>query len=138
MTRSIMLPEGLKRIPGLYRRWELPDVLEAHRSYHIEQAGCDSDGTPLLAVYGDFTSESDPDHPAFQDAISLTEIQLADRWHLSPRSLQRWRHQKTGPAYFRVGSRRVLYNLVEVESYERRRHSERRSLVLGSGGGRHG
>lgn len=43
--------ENLKRIPGLYRRWELPEILEPNRKYHIEQAGEHTDGTPLLAIY---------------------------------------------------------------------------------------
>lgn len=43
--------EPLKRIPGLYRRWELPEIFEVQRRYHIEEAGTHADGTPLLAVY---------------------------------------------------------------------------------------
>ena len=27
------------RIPGLYRRWELPEVLKNHQAYRIEDAG---------------------------------------------------------------------------------------------------
>ena len=46
-----MLPEDLRRIPGLFRRWELSEVLERHRNYHIEDAGAHADGTPLLALY---------------------------------------------------------------------------------------
>lgn len=52
MTSSTDDPdESLKRIPGLYRRWELSEILEPHRNYHIEEAGQHADGTPLLAVY---------------------------------------------------------------------------------------
>lgn len=39
------------RIPGLYRRWELPQVLTNHLAFRIEDAGAHEDGTPLLAVY---------------------------------------------------------------------------------------
>ncbi|QOF73630.1 hypothetical protein IG197_11515 [Aminobacter sp. SR38] len=46
-----ILSEDLKRIPGLFRRWELPEVLAACRCYRIENAGLHSDGTPLLALY---------------------------------------------------------------------------------------
>jgi hypothetical protein len=52
--------EALKRIPGLYRRWELPEILEPQRKYHIEEAGEHADGTPLLAVYAS-TPESNGD-----------------------------------------------------------------------------
>ena len=51
-------PTDLKRIPGLYRRWELTEVFEAHRNYQIEDAGTHADGTPLLAI---FVSDPVPD-----------------------------------------------------------------------------
>lgn len=43
--------EDLKRIPGLFRRWELPEIFEANCDYHIEDAGTHVDGTPLIALY---------------------------------------------------------------------------------------
>lgn len=45
--------ENLKRLPGLYRRWELAEVFKPNRNYHIEDAGTHADGTPLLAVFVD-------------------------------------------------------------------------------------
>lgn len=42
---------GLHRLPGLFRRWELAQIIEAGDDYHIEDAGTASDGTPLYAVY---------------------------------------------------------------------------------------
>ena len=50
-SKTDPLPEDLKRIPGLYRRWELNEVCEANRNYQIEDAGIHADGTPLLAIY---------------------------------------------------------------------------------------
>lgn len=47
------MSEDLKRIPGLYRRWELPEILKNHRTYGIEKAGTHQDGTPLVAIYAD-------------------------------------------------------------------------------------
>jgi hypothetical protein len=43
--------ENFKRLPGLYRRWELTEVCEPNRHYQIEDAGTHDDGTPLLAIY---------------------------------------------------------------------------------------
>ena len=43
--------KDLTRIPGLYRRWELPEVLCGHLTYRIEKAGAHEDGTPLVAIY---------------------------------------------------------------------------------------
>lgn len=45
--------DELVHIPGLYRRWELPEVLRNHRTYRIEKAGTHEDGTPLVAIYAD-------------------------------------------------------------------------------------
>jgi hypothetical protein len=39
------------RIPGLYRRWELPEILKNHHAFRIEDAGAHQDGTPLVAIY---------------------------------------------------------------------------------------
>lgn len=39
------------RLPGLFRRWELEDVLELDTEFLLEDAGNASDGTQLLAVY---------------------------------------------------------------------------------------
>ncbi len=39
------------RLPGLFRRWELEEVLEVGSDFHLEDAGETSDGTQLIAVY---------------------------------------------------------------------------------------
>jgi hypothetical protein len=39
------------RLPGLFRRWELEEVLEVGRDFHLEDAGETADGTQLVAVY---------------------------------------------------------------------------------------
>lgn len=40
-----------RRLPGLYRRWELAELLQPGEDYHLERAGFSSDGAPLYAVY---------------------------------------------------------------------------------------
>ena len=50
----------------------------------------------------------------------LNQVNLARRWHVSPRTLERWRWTGDGPAYFKIGGR-VVYRLDDVEDYERRR-----------------
>jgi hypothetical protein len=49
--------------------------------------------------------------------IFLLESELATRWRRSPRTLQRWRENGTGPAYVRLGGR-VLYRLLDVVLHE--------------------
>jgi hypothetical protein len=44
-------PEQFMRLPGLFRRWEIEQVLVPGTDFHIEEAGEASDGTPLFAVY---------------------------------------------------------------------------------------
>jgi hypothetical protein len=43
--------------------------------------------------------------------------QLARRWNISPRTLERWRWQRKGPPYLRIGGR-VVYRLDDVEAFE--------------------
>jgi predicted site-specific integrase-resolvase len=48
----------------------------------------------------------------------LNQVQLARRWHLSPRTLERWRSQGEGPAFLKLGGR-IVYRLDDVEEFER-------------------
>ncbi len=41
----------LHRLPGLFRRWELSQVIETGADYRIEDAGSAGDGTPLYSIY---------------------------------------------------------------------------------------
>ena len=50
----------------------------------------------------------------------LNQIDLARRWRVSPRTLERWRWQKIGPAYLKVGNH-VVYPIEDVERYEAQR-----------------
>ncbi len=52
MNDDFPLPQrALRRLPGLFRRWELVQLLEAGEDYRIEDAGAAEDGTTLHAVY---------------------------------------------------------------------------------------
>jgi len=55
---------------------------------------------------------------AFRHAAAhLNQQELANRWRISPRTLQRWRWLKTGPAYLRIGGR-IVYQLEDVQKFE--------------------
>jgi hypothetical protein len=63
--------------------------------------------------------------------------QLARRWNISPRTLERWRWQNDGPSYLKVGGR-VCYRLEDVEAYETARlHELKGSSSSASRGARH-
>jgi predicted DNA-binding transcriptional regulator AlpA len=47
----------------------------------------------------------------------LTQTQLAARWQVSTRTLQRWREDDKGPAWIRIGAL-VRYRLADVEAFE--------------------
>ena len=47
----------------------------------------------------------------------LNQVQLADRWNISHRTLERWRWIGEGPAYLKIGGR-VVYRLEDIERYE--------------------
>ena len=45
------------------------------------------------------------------------QLQLAERWGLSPKTLERWRVIGTGPKYIRLPGK-VIYRLCDIEVYE--------------------
>lgn len=47
----------------------------------------------------------------------LNQKQLARRWGLSPRTLERWRWQGRGPNYLKLVGR-VSYRLTDIEAFE--------------------
>jgi hypothetical protein len=47
----------------------------------------------------------------------LTQSEVARRWCLSPRTLERWRWLRKGPPYLKIGGR-VAYRLCDVEAFE--------------------
>jgi hypothetical protein len=50
----------------------------------------------------------------------LTPQELALRWRMSVRSLDRWRAQRFGPAWLQIGGA-IRYALADVVAYEARR-----------------
>lgn len=49
--------------------------------------------------------------------LHLNQRDLARRWSLSPRTLERWRWTGDGPAFLKVGGR-VAYRLQDIEAWE--------------------
>ncbi len=83
-------------------------------------------------------SQSDPNIDPAAAAISalfarhLNQDQLARRWSLSARTLERWRSHGKGPCYLRLGGR-VAYRLEDVEIFEK---AGRHVTHTGNGGSR--
>lgn len=48
----------------------------------------------------------------------LSQQQVADRWSVSPRTLEKWRWDKIGPRYLKIGNR-VVYRIADIEEYEK-------------------
>ena len=49
--------------------------------------------------------------------LNFSENDLADRWGVSPKTLQRWRTEGRGPRYLKL-SKRVIYPLQEIQAFE--------------------
>lgn len=47
----------------------------------------------------------------------LHQVELARRWKLSPRTLERWRWLGQGPRHLKIGGR-VVYRMDDVEAFE--------------------
>lgn len=54
--------------------------------------------------------------------ILLTQEEVAKRWNISMRTLERWRWMKEGPKYIKIGGH-VRYRISEIEKYEQERES---------------
>jgi hypothetical protein len=50
----------------------------------------------------------------------FSQLELARRWSISPRTLERWRWLGQGLRYLKIGSR-VVYRLDDVEAFEAER-----------------
>jgi predicted DNA-binding transcriptional regulator AlpA len=53
----------------------------------------------------------------------LSQLELARRWSISPRTLERWRWTGDGPRYIKLKGR-VAYREADVEAYEAERLME--------------
>ncbi len=53
----------------------------------------------------------------------LTQHELAQRWRISPRTLERWRWLQEGPQFLKIGGR-VVYRLEDIEAYEAKKTQE--------------
>jgi hypothetical protein len=50
----------------------------------------------------------------------LDENRLAQRWSMSPRTLQRWRQDRKGPPFLKLGGR-VVYRVFDIQAWENSR-----------------
>lgn len=50
----------------------------------------------------------------------LNQVDVARRWGLSPRTLERWRCTSEGPPFLKIGGR-CVYRLEDIEEFEERR-----------------
>jgi hypothetical protein len=52
--------------------------------------------------------------------VFLNQKDVARRWSISPRTLERWRVVGQGPRFVKIGAH-VLYRLCDVQAYEIKR-----------------
>ena len=52
-----------------------------------------------------------------QDRKLLATLQLAEHLELSPRTLERWRHQGTGPPWLEIGGR-IRYDPTDIAKWK--------------------
>jgi len=50
-------------------------------------------------------------------SVFMSETELAARWEVSPKTLQRWRTEKRGPPYLKL-SKSVRYRREDIDAYE--------------------
>jgi hypothetical protein len=52
-----------------------------------------------------------------QPSEYIDEDGLNERYHIRPRTAQRWRAEGGGPPFIRLGKRRVAYRVADVEAW---------------------
>ncbi len=53
---------------------------------------------------------------------AFNESELALRWNVSTKTLQRWRSEKRGPPYLKLVSKAVRYAVDDILAYEQQQH----------------
>jgi hypothetical protein len=69
----------------------------------------------LMSIHRSVDQENDTQARA--SVQHLDQQGLADRWVLSPRTLEQWRWQGRGPRFLKLGGR-VIYPMSEIEAFE--------------------
>ena len=47
----------------------------------------------------------------------IDQKELAKRWYISPRTLERWRWEGLGPRYVKIGGR-IIYKIIDIKKFE--------------------
>jgi len=67
-----------------------------------------------------------------QHQTCLTQKELARRWTISHRTLERWRWVGEGPVYMKIGGR-VVYRLDDILCFEQAQLRQNTTSVVGAG-----
>jgi hypothetical protein len=65
-----------------------------------------------------------------EETKHLDQRDLARRWRISCRTLERWRWLNEGPPYLKIGGR-VVYQLSDIETFERGRRAQTHTSIIG-------
>lgn len=63
------------------------------------------------------STHSETHGPAATTVRHLGQRDVAARWRLSVRTLERWRSRRQGPPFLKLGGK-VVYRIEDVEAYE--------------------
>jgi hypothetical protein len=68
--------------------------------------------------------------PDWAGNVYLTEQQFCDRYHVAPRTAQRWRVTGEGPPFCRFGRHKITYRLRDIEQWAASRTFRHRAQEL--------
>ena len=104
------------------------------RPFSVSQLSCPQQARPVMEPIGGHSSPAGQTYPsrspqAAQSSTLTTaaaqqtplrhfnQVDLARRWRMSARTLERWRYQRKGPAFLKIGGR-IAYRTADVEAFE--------------------
>jgi hypothetical protein len=68
------------RRPGLYRRWELLEVIDLGRCFRFEEAAATDDGTQLYAIYDVYSESEAAEDPRISTRAAQSGTPIDGDW----------------------------------------------------------
>jgi len=105
-------------IAGLQRKLGLPQTTTHPQAANRNRRKANDEASQQRSMPPPPQPERPPEICKFHSVmVIISEKLLAERWLCSVSRIQRWRSEKIGPPYLKMGGR-ILYRVSDIEAYE--------------------